>query len=288
MHMGMVHNMEIIRINLYEYFNLPKPENSEGNITGWIYRTSSLVSPCRRRPAILVIPGGGYDFNSDREAEPVAFEFLNRGYVPFVLRYSCAPNVFPVQLRESAMAMRYIRENANHFEIDPAMVAAIGFSAGGHLCGTLGTMYDCKEVSDIATADIIRPNALALCYPVTLGWGPTHEGTMRNVSGGSSLLRQRLSLDNQVRSDMPPVFLWHTRDDNVVPCRNSLILAEKLDEAGVDFSLYLYRHGEHGLSLADNRVYGANVPTFSQDATRWITACSAFFQEVGFCFLDEE
>lgn len=185
------------------------------------------------------------------------------------------------------MAMRYIRENADAYEVDPTMVAAIGFSAGGHLCGMLGTMYDCPEVADIAPAAAIRPDALGLCYPVTLGWGPTHEATMNHISGGDAALRQRLSLDTRVRSDMPPVFLWHTRDDQAVPCRNSIILAQKLDEAGVDFAFHLYRSGCHGLSTADEMVYKSHgVPPLSPDIAGWPEVCMQFWAEIGFHIAD--
>lgn len=275
-------------VNLYDYYNQPKPKNSVGDLVGWIHHTSCEIGKNRRHPAVLIIPGGAYSMTSDREADPVAFRFLTQGYVPFVLRYSCAPHAFPTQLREAAMAMRYIREHAAEFGVDETMVAAIGFSAGGHLCGTLGTMYDCPEVQDIAPAAVIRPDALALCYPVTLGWGSTHGGTMENISGGDPELRKRLSLDTQVRPDMPPTFLWHTRDDASVPCRNSLILAEKMDEAGVDFTFHLYRRGWHGLSLANDQVYGATViPDCSWDVPGWVDACARFWQDIGFHMTDE-
>lgn len=274
-------------IDLYQHFGFPAPADSVGKLTVWDLPTSSEISPARKRPAVLVIPGGGYCMTSDREAEPIALQFLARGCVPFVLRYSCAPHAFPTQLREAAMAMRYIRENASALEVDAHMVAAIGFSAGGHLCGTLGTMYDCPEVRDIGPAALLRPDALALCYPVTLGWGPTHEGTMENISAGDPTLRQRLSLDCQVRPDMPPVFLWHTRDDNAVPCRNSILLAQAMDEAGVDFTFHLYRHGWHGLSTADSMVYRAEVtPGCSWDVPGWLDSCVRFWQDVGFHMTD--
>lgn len=274
-------------VNLYEYFGHAAPENAGGKLWCWDFPTSPEIGQNRKRPAVLIIPGGGYFFNSQREAEPIALRFLARGYVPFVLNYACAPHVFPTQLREAAMAMRYIRENAHKLEVNPSMVAAIGFSAGGHLCGTLGTMYDCPEVQDIGTAALLRPDALALCYPVTLGWGATHEDTMNNISGGDSALRQRLSLDRQVRSDMPPTFLWHSRDDDLVPCRNSLVLAQVMDEAGVDFALHLYRHGWHGLSTADTQVYGADVkPGCSWDVPGWLESCIRFWEEAGFCITD--
>lgn len=280
--------MEKHYVNLYRHFGYDVGENAGGELTFFFHPTSAEIGKKRKRPGVLIIPGGGYVFNSDREAEPVALRFLAAGYVPFVLRYSCSGQAFPTQLREVAMAMRFIRENGAQYEVNINMVAAIGFSAGGHLCGTLGTMFDCPEVADIAPADVVRPNALALCYPVTLGWGATHEETMQTVSGGDPALRQRLSLDRLVRPDMPPTFLWHTRDDDCVPCRNSIILAEAMDKVGVDFTFRLYRHGWHGLSLANNLVYGADVtPGCSRDVPGWVDSCLEFWQEVGFAIQDE-
>ena len=180
------------------------------------------------------------------------------------------------------MAMRYIRENAEAFGVDPHMVVATGFSAGGHLCGTLGTMFDCPEVADIAPPEILRPDALGLCYPVAVSWGRTHEGSFQCLCGEDEALRQRLSLDALVRRDMPPVFLWHTRDDGAVPVRNSLILAERLEEQGIEFAMHIYRQGCHGLSTADGQVYPVDkVPEHSWDVPGWIEAEIRFFEEIG-------
>ena len=276
-------------VNLYEYYNLEAPEGAVGTLTCWMSKTSGRVSPCRKRPAVLVIPGGGYTQVSPREADPVVLRFAVRGYAAFVLDYSVAPLHFPVALREAAMAMRYIREHAAEFEVNPAMVSAIGFSAGGHLCGTLGMLYDCPEVADLGAPALLRPDALGLCYPVAVSWGNTHEGSFVNISGGDPALRERLSLEKLVRADMPPVFLWHTRDDASVPCRNSLILAAALEEKGVDMAFHLYRHGRHGLSTADEMVYPVGkVPDISADVTMWPELMIQFFAEIGFCIVDEE
>lgn len=276
-------------INLYTYFNLQPPERSAGRLTCWVQQTSPEVSPCRKRPAILILPGGGYSRTSARESEPVALQFVARGYAAFVLEYSCAPLGFPVSLREASMAMIYIRQQAQCFEIDPSMVAAMGFSAGGHLCGTLGTMYDSPEVQDLGPADQIRPDGLGLCYPVAVSWGKTHEGSFENLTRGDRDLRDRLSLEKLVRPDMPPVFLWHTRDDGSVPCRNSLILACALEEAGVEFAFHLYRNGPHGLSTGDTMAYPAwRIPRTSWDVTGWLDSMVRFFAEIGFCVTDRE
>lgn len=281
--------MTVRIVDIYKEMGLSAPEKAAGRLTCYYSATSGEISPCRRRPAVLILPGGGYFRTSAREMEPVALRFLARGYAAFVLEYSCAPHSFPTPLREAAMAMAYIRENAEAFEVDPAMVAAIGFSAGGHLCGLLGTMYDCPEVADIGDALEIRPDALGLNYPVAVSWGATHAASFRNISGGDGALADRLSLDRLVRPDMPPVFLWHTRDDGSVPCRNSLVLANALVDAGVDVALHLYRKGRHGLSTADEMVYPvSSVPEVSWDVPGWLESEIRFFGDCGLKIRDLE
>ena len=281
--------MMTAQVNLYDYYKIPAPVGAAGILSCWVAATPRKVSSTRKRPAVLVLPGGAYNWVSPRELEPVALRFAARGYAAFGLDYSVAPFRFPVALREAALAMRYIREHAECFEINPHMVAAIGFSAGAHLCGTLGTLYDGPEVSDLGSSTLLRPDALGLCYPVAIGWGDTHEVSFETISGGDPLLREKLSLDNLVRPDMPPVFLWHTRDDASVPCRNSLVLAAALDEMGIDFALHLYRHGQHGLSTGDDMVFPAHqVPEMSWDVPGWVDSMQKFFIEVGFQMTDKE
>lgn len=279
--------MNVSFVNLYQYFDQKPSETANCRLTCWVQQVSDKISDCRKRPAVLILPGGGYSHTSPREAEPVALRFAARGYQAFVLDYSCAPAVFPTALREACMAMRYIRENADRLEIDGSKIAALGFSAGGHLCGCLGTLYDCPEVSNLGEPGLLRPDALVLCYPVAVQWGPTHEGTFENISGGDRQLRQRLSLDTLVRSDMPPVFLWHTREDGAVPVRNSLILAQALEDKGVDFAMHIYRCGPHGLSTADEMAYPAGqVPPISADVSGWLDTAMAFLSEIGFKIQD--
>ena len=276
-------------IDLYGYYGQDRGTAQGGRLSAWMQDTPPAVSTDRTRPAILILPGGGYGHTSEREAEPVAMRFVAAGYAAFVLHYSCAPSRFPTALREAAMAMGYIRQNARRFAVHPHKVAALGFSAGGHLCGCLGTLYDCPEVSDLGTGAVLRPDALALCYPVAVSWGRTHAGSFDNLCGGDASLRQRLSLEKLVRPDMPPVFLWHTRSDASVPCRNSLILAQALEEAGVDFVLHVYRKGVHGLSTGDVMAYPSyGIPEVSRDVTGWVDACQGFFEEIGMQITDRE
>ncbi len=272
--------MDIGIVDLYQHYNLPRPMQAVAELRLFL---PAPLFPGRKRPAVLILPGGGYEHVSEREAEPVALRFAARGYCAFVLKYSCWPHVFPQALREAAMAMSYIRQNAGEFCVDPAMVAAVGFSAGGHLAGCLGTMFDGDAVADLGAASLLRPDALGLCYPVAVAWGRTHEGSFENLSGADPQLRQQLSLEKLVRTDMPPVFLWHTSQDASVPCRNSLILAQALEEAGVPFALHIYHKGPHGLSTADEMAYPAgDLPAISRDVPGWVEAQIDFFGEQGF------
>lgn len=278
--------MKTFAIDIYEEYGLEKPENAIGKLTCYVQEKYKLY-PTRQFPAILVLPGGGYAYTSPREGEPIAMEFYARGYSAFVLEYTCAPAKFPTALREAVLAMDYIRKHAAEWDIDPQKVAAIGFSAGGHLCGTLGTMYDCPEVSDLVAGNQARPDVIAMCYPVVVSWGNTHVGSFDNLAGDDQALRDRLSIDKLVRPDMPPVFLWHTRTDMTVPVRNSLVLSVALDEAEIPFAMHIYGTGRHGLSLPDARTHPANeLPEVSSDLKYWIDECVGFFAEKGIVIED--
>lgn len=269
-------------VELYQELGYPKPAGTNGTLRCWAASIPEGVGVHRRRPAVLILPGGGYEHLSQRESEPVALRFAARGWAAFALEYSVAPARHPTQLREAGMAIRYIRERAEELGVDPHMVAAVGFSAGGHLCGMLGTLFDSPEVADIAPGHALRPDALGLCYSVAVSWGPTHAGSFENLTGGDPSLTERLSLDRLVRGDMPPTCLWTTRDDGSVPCRNTLVLAQALEEAGVDFSLRLYRHGKHGLATADALAFSTtDMPSFSPEIANWPEEMMGFFAESG-------
>ena len=279
--------MKVYSLNLYAYFGLTRPEGNKGDLLCYLPDRSCEINPERQHPAILVLPGGGYAFTSDREAEPIALQFLAQGYAAFILRYSVAPACFPTQLREAAMAMAYIRRNAASLTVDSAMIGAIGFSAGGHLCGTLATMYDAPEVADVGDGTLIRPDVVCIAYPVAVEHGPTHESTWENVSGHAAAVRARLSLDRLARQDMPPVLLWHTCTDPVVPVCNTLSLAQRLDELGIRFSVHIFANGGHGLSLANNLVYPTGkVPPHSPGVSQWINETISFFSEFGVAVRD--
>ena len=226
------------------------------------------------RPCIIVCPGGGYHYCSEREAEVIGVHFLPEGYNVFVLNYSVKPHTFPSQLREIAALLELIHHNSTQWNCDPEKVAIIGFSAGGHLACHYANAYDCAEVRKYFPES--KPvQAAILSYPViSADFSFAHKGSIKNLSGHEEPTEedlQRLSCERLVRSATPPTFLWHTADDTCVPVKNSLVYAEALAEKGIPFSLHIYPWGEHGFATADLQTNKPEelTPT-AQLAARWL------------------
>ena len=129
-------------IDLYRYFGSERGEKKGGYLHSYRHGQMEELGVKKVRPALLVIPGGGYAFLSQREGEPIALRFFAEGFDTFVLDYDLAPQFhYPTQLEQAAMAMVYLRREAGRLDIDPAHVGAIGFSAGGHLCGCITLLW---------------------------------------------------------------------------------------------------------------------------------------------------
>lgn len=282
--------MKVFKIDLYEYFKVERPTGGRAELSCFVLENSKEINKNRKNPAMLVLPGGGYGFVSDREGEPVALSFVSKGFSAFVLTYSIAPIRFPHQLTEAVMAMNYIRLNAEELFINPEMVASVGFSAGGHLCGTLGMIPDCKEVESVFKSRVdAKPNAILLGYPVVTQGNKGHIGSFNNLCGEDKELRNRVDLLNCVDKNSAPAFIWSTFTDGCVPVRNSLLLAEAYDDVDVPFSIHVWGKGEHGLSVMNKTVYGkdcggfGNLETATKTVALWIDLAVEWLEERGFC-----
>ncbi|MBR3804285.1 MAG: alpha/beta hydrolase [Clostridia bacterium] len=275
-------------VNLYEYFGLDKPENAEGNLEVLIPHTHPSQYYNCARPAVLVLPGGGYEYTSDREAEPVAFKFLAQGYSAFVLRYTCAPATYPVAFREAAMAMVYIRENYKEYDLMPDKVLAIGFSAGGHLCGCLATLTGDSVLDFLGDKKpLAKPDACGLMYPVITSTRKSHAGSINNISGGDEKLKEFLSLENRVTKDSVPAYIFATNMDACVPSKNALLMACAYEENGVPFTLHILEKGHHGLSVNDLTSDAPETllerePTSPANYNDWLPQIFTWLTERGF------
>ena len=227
--------------------------NPERNVslTAFLQPVGGEFSGLSARPAVLILPGGGYHFCSDREADPVAFPYLKAGYHVFILRYSLNEQAqWPNPLDDYEQAMSLIRRNAETWHVAKDRIAVIGFSAGGHLAACAATM------------SVNRPNAAILGYPVIDGacardYLPSAPDVIEHVDGNTC-----------------PCFVFATRTDNLVPAENALHLINALWAHEIAFESHIYSNGPHGLSTGDASINGQALQPLCQLGQR--QHCLAF------------
>lgn len=258
------------------------PDKPNVTLTSYIAGTAPELPFNDKRKAILIIPGGAYAFCSDREGEPIAHCYLSCGFNAFVLNYSVTRTgdpTWPNPLLDASAAMAYIRDHAEEFRIDPDYVFVIGFSAGGHLAASLGTLWndDFIEKTLGIAKGYNRPTGMILSYAVLTGLEHAHRGSIDNILQDrkeDETARRELSLETRVSDDTVPAFIWSTRPDTTVPVQNSLLFATALANHGIPFEMHIYPEGGHGASLG-NALVGRSLPgiaSWMPDSVRWINS----------------
>ena len=223
----------------------------------------------REKPkgAVIVCPGGAYAFKAEHEGEPVAKLLGAGGWHAFVLDYRVAPYRAPAALQDVLRAVRLVRHRAEQWDIAGKPVAILGFSAGGHLAGCAGMMYNEAQLDAADPVDRVdsRPDGVVLCYPVVSFLKAMHVGSRSNLLGesGGPNLWKRWSLETRVHPAMPPAFIWHTAEDCSVPVQNSLMLGDALAKANVAYELHVFAHGPHGLGATEEALQN----------TDWMNLC---------------
>ena len=239
--------------------------------------------------AVLIMPGGGYSMVcSDRAGEPVALAYLAKGINAFVLHYSVGSEIKdPLDpLTEASLAMLHIRANADKYNIDTARVFAVGLSAGGHLAGSLGALWNDAELQARLpeTGGANRPTGVVLCYPVISSSNIGHMGSFSNLLRSQTpdaAALERFSLEKHVGAHTSPAFIMHTYDDGLVPVENSLLMAQAYAQAHRPFELHIYPHGPHGIALANKVTWGGNPDMVCPAAARWVSDSVEWMKTVG-------
>lgn len=246
-------------------------------LTAYAYTNMGDLKAAPRR-AVVVCPGGGYHFLSEREAEPIAKRFLAAGLNVFILRYTVGEGAQHYQpLIQVSLAIKHIRENAEKYHVDPRYVYTCGFSAGGHLACSAGTLWNIPEIKPYlgdAPEGINRPTGMILSYPVITGGKHAHRGSFNYLLGmkttGTEPELDAYSLEKHVGPHTCPAFIWHTFSDTCVPVQNSLLMAEAMVAAGVPCELHIYPEGAHGLSVATEEVANGNAANVIPHLQGWI------------------
>lgn len=286
---------------IHEIFKLSDRTNAY--MTSYILDDGEYARKGIKRPAVVICPGGGYTTVSKDEGEPVALFFNRHGYHAFVVNYSVKiEHPFPTALQELATAMGIVRNNRETWHIADT-ISVIGFSAGGNLALSLGVYAEeAYLTSDLGlTRDDIMPDRLILGYPaITLhpmseggslpeeiihlmdaGLMPDFRGpNIREILLGHENPNEEemesLNLMKKLHNQLPPVFIWGSYEDSVIPATDYTDIAHHLYELNVPCELHMFGHGPHGVSLCDESVKskeeleGLSMNQWTQLCIEWL------------------
>lgn len=247
-----------------------KYENIELNergarLSALLQDVGGLYGAVRERPAVLVLPGGGYRMLSDREAEPVALCFAKAGFQAYILRYSVSKDgspIWPQPLEETDAALRLIRAKRDEWHTDPDRIALCGFSAGAHLAACASVLLEEKPAATVLGYPVILPEACDFCLP----------GLPRPLEA--------------VGPDTPPSFVFMAADDSMIAPQNGLDWAAALVKAQVPCELHMYVRGEHGFTTGEPYLQIApgcsRLPGWTADAGDFLSDIWGSFTPRGF------
>ncbi len=251
--------------------------NNIHNPTLTVYRPSS-PNGC----AVVICPGGAYAVLSIvNEGSKVAEWLTGQGITAFVLKYrlpTTADANFkdPVPLSDALRAIQWVRSHAKEYQLDPARIGIMGFSAGGHLAASAGTLFSraAEFGQDAVSQTSARPDFMALIYPAITNEKDFRHACLDNLlpANPTPEALDALSREKSVRADTPPAFLAHAKDDKVVVYQNSVLMHEALQKNGIASKLNLYEQGGHGFGLGRG----------SDDSTKWPGEFIAWLKSNGF------
>lgn len=225
---------------------------------------SADIEPRRSGHYVLVLPGGGYQKVSPKKK--ITCRWLARlGYRGFILEYrlprpdqGLEGSLIPY--RDACDALFSIRRWATGRGETIKRVGLLGFSAGGHLAGTVGTRWLAFGSANIPAE---RPDFQLLIYPViSMAEEFVHGHSRSNLIGSSPdpELEHLFSIERHVSHDTPPTYLAHAIDDKTVPWKNSLAMFQALQREGRPSELHLHEVGGHGYTMNPDVPAGRSWP----------------------------
>ncbi len=223
-----------------------------------------------RLPGVVLIHGGGWAAGSRKLHVDLIERLAARGYVAATVSYRFAPlHPWPAQIHDVKAAVRYLRENADTFRLDPAKVGAMGFSAGAHLALLLGTADPDDKLEGEAA-----PGAPSSKVQAVVAWfGPTDLGAEDYPAPSRRLIEGLLGpaarkgpggaspISFASRGDAATL-IFHGTKDAIVPVTQATLMATALTQAGVK--------GEVVLLLGEGHGWGGDLLARTvEDSWRW-------------------
>lgn len=246
--------MKVFRIELKDHYQFLGEDGKNPFVDVYLpYNLAEMKREDDMRPSMIVCPGGGYAFCSEREEEPIALKLLDLGFNVFVLNYSVAPHRYPSQILEVAALFDFIFKHSKEYHGDITKTGIIGFSAGGHLAAHYSNLWNSEMICKYFE-NANKPALSVLCYPVITTEYP-HKYSFENLVGHFPLddyEKELFSCDKLVGEQTPPTFVFHTFSDNMVPVENSICYAKALSDHKIPFEMHIYPFCQHGISTADN------------------------------------
>ncbi len=234
------------------------------NGTDGVARVSKVVTPTLTaflpsKPngtAVIICPGGGYSILAfDKEGTLVAKRFNEIGITAFVLKYRLPSDLIMEDksmgpLQDALQAIYLIRKNASVWNVDPAKIGIMGFSAGGHLAASLSVHYNDLKIQNQENMSL-RPDFSVLIYPVINFGSFAHKGSVNRLLGETPSEAQikYFSSELNINAQTPPTFLVHANNDTTVPVKNSLAYDEALAKNKVNAEMHIYQAGGHGFGM---------------------------------------
>lgn len=232
---------------------IPLNREHTASLTAYLWERSPEYAQLDERPAVVILPGGGYPMCSDKEAEPIALGFVRAGFHAFVLRYTVkSQHPWPAPLKDYEQAMQTLLARAEEWGVDRERIAVCGFSAGGHLAACAATIAKHKPRAAVIAYGALTKETASLCGNVPLPVDLVDENTA-------------------------PCFVFGTRNDNVAPVRNSVAFIDRLEQCGISFESHIYSFGPHGFGTGE-KAY--NRPPITRRAERWQEDCTEWLGEV--------
>jgi acetyl esterase/lipase len=239
--------------------------------------TPYFAPPGKAKGASFIIcPGGGYAALAPHEGFQYAIWLNEQGITGFVLKYRLGSNGYrhPAMMQDVQRALRYVRANAEKWNLDPNRIGVMGSSAGGHLASTALTHFDAGNAAAADPIDRVssRPSLGILCYAVITMGPDTHAGSKQYLLGDNPepALVELLSNEKQVTANTPPVFIFHTYEDSAVKVENALEFASALRRNKVPFALHIYPKGGHGMGLGSAQWDPGNRHPWTNDCALWL------------------
>lgn len=279
-------------------------DNEHGFIEIYIPKISVEFNTDKKRPTVIICPGGAFLSTTDREAEPVAMRFVAQGYNAVVLRYNTYfgertgerkiptkcndKSAYPQPLFDIAKAMLIVRENAENWLVDNDKLVLCGFSAGGNVVANMGVHWQDELLKEKFNVDseMFKPNAIILSYTLTdhmvmkKGLNPNNEEAKKfaELANKAAFGKENPSDEelleaspvNYVTEKVPPTFIWHTADDADVYVANSLGFASTLSKYKVPYELHIFETGVHGSSLCDETTAAKEIH-INLECQQWIS-----------------